>query len=59
MVVGFLSDTDTRFCGVEFYDRQRTKLQSVGMIKNPVETVLEDDERIVGIASRNERDAVH
>ncbi len=59
MVVGFLSDTDTRFCGVEFYDRQRTKLLSVGTIKNPVETILDDDERIVGIASRNESHAQH
>ena len=59
VVVSFYSDTDTRFYGIEFYDKQETKLLSVGTIINPVETILDDDERIVGIASRNEKDAEH
>ncbi len=52
VVVGFNSDTDTRFCGFEFYDRQGIKLLSVGRIRYQVETILDDDERLVGIASR-------
>jgi hypothetical protein len=59
VVVGFGSDTDPFFCGISFYDKQGTKLLSVGTIQNPLETILEDDERIVGIASRNHRDAQH
>ena len=52
VVVGFYSDTNTRFCGFEFYDRQGIKLLSVGRIRYQVETILDDDERLVGIASR-------
>ena len=59
MVVGFFSDADTRFNGIAFYNRQGIKLLSAGSIKNPVETILDDDERIVGIASRNEANAEH
>lgn len=59
MVVGFLSDTDSRFFGVEFYCKQGNKLLSVGYIRNYIETMLDDDERIVGIASRNEEYATH
>jgi len=60
VVVNFISDSDTRFCGITFYDKQGKELLSLGYIKhNPVETIVEDDERIVGIASRNEKDAWH
>ena len=59
VVVSFVSDTDTRLNGIEFLDRNGTKLLSVGTIKNPVETILDYDERLVGIASRNESDAEH
>jgi len=59
VVVGFYSDTDTRFKGIAFYDKQGTQLLSLGSIKNKVETILDDDERIVGIASRNEAYAEH
>jgi len=60
VVVGFSSDdTDTRFKGIAFYDKQGTQLLSLGSIKNKVETILDDDERIVGIASRNEAYAEH
>ncbi len=59
VVVGFKSATDTRFNGIEFYDKQGNKLLSVGTILNQVDTILDDDERIVGIASRNEIDAEH
>ncbi len=59
VVVGFNSDTDTRFCGFEFYDRQGIKLLSVGRIRYQVETILDDDERLVGIASRTAYFAKH
>jgi|LauGreDrversion4_2_1035121.scaffolds.fasta_scaffold3849353_1 hypothetical protein len=45
------SSTDNRLRGVEFYDKQGKKLLTAGTISNPVETILEDDERIVGVAS--------
>ena len=57
MIVGFKSDT--KFKGIAFYDKQGTQLLSLGSIKNKVETILDDDERIVGIASRNEAYAEH
>jgi hypothetical protein len=59
VVVGYFSDFNPSFVGVEFYDSQGTKLLTFGMIINPVETILDDDERIVGIASRNESGAEH
>jgi len=59
VVVGFSSDADTKFKGIAFYDKWGTKLLSLGSIKNKVETILDDDERIVGIASRNEAYAEH
>ena len=59
VIVGFLSDTDPCFCGLAFYDKQGKQLLSLGKIKNPVETILDDDERIVGIVSRNEDYAWH
>ena len=54
VVVGFLTISCTTFRGIAFYDEQGTTLLSLGAIQNPVETILDDDERIVGIASRNE-----
>ena len=59
VVVGLNSKTDTRFYGIAFYDKQGKELLSLGNFKNPVETILDDDERIVGIASRNEEHAEH
>ena len=59
VIVGFSSNTDTRFDGIAFYDKQGKELLSLGAIKNPVETILDDDERIVGIASRNDKNAEH
>jgi hypothetical protein len=47
------------FYGIAFYDKQGNKLLSLGSIYNPVETILDDDERIVGIASLNEQNAEH
>jgi hypothetical protein len=52
VVVG--SDTYSCFCGIAFYNKQGKELLSIGKIRNPVETILDDDERIVGIVSRNE-----
>jgi len=60
VVVGFNSNnTDTRLSAIAFYDKQGTVLLSLGMIRNPVETIIDDDERIVGIASRNQAFAEH
>ena len=59
VVVGFYSNTDTSFYGIAFYDKQGKELLARGDISNPVETILDDDERIVGIASRNEAYAEH
>ena len=59
VVVGFFTHGFTRFNGITFYDEQGTTLLSLGAIQNPVETILDDDERIVGIASRNEFYAEH
>ncbi len=59
VVVGFDSFTYPCFLGIEFSDKQGTKLLSKGTIMNPIETILDDDERIVGIASRNEDYAIH
>ncbi len=59
VVVCFYSDDHPCFQGIAFYDKQGTELLSVGQIENPVETILDDDERIVGIASRNDDDADH
>ncbi len=59
VVANFISDSDTRFIGIEFSDKHGNKLLSVGTIRNSVETFLDDDERLVGIASRNEINAVH
>jgi hypothetical protein len=59
VVVGIYSDLNPSFVGVEFYDSQGRALLSFGMMDNPVETILDDDERIVGIASRNESGAEH
>lgn len=58
VVVGFLTDSNPCFSGLEFYDSQGVQLLSVGSIKNKVETILDDDERIVGIASRIETESV-
>jgi len=59
VVFGFKSDTDLCFCGIAFYDKQGKELLALGSIRNPVETILDDDERIVGIASRNTSYAYH
>ena len=59
MVVGFGSHTGTKFNGIAFYDKQGKELLSLGKIINPVETILYDDERIVGMASRNQEYAEH
>ncbi len=59
VVVCFDSNADNRFYGIEFYDKQGNKLLSLGTIINPVETILDDDESLVGIASRNENTAIH
>ena len=59
VIVGFHSDRHPCFNGIAFYDKQGSKLLSLGTIGNPVEIILDDDERIVGIASRNEVDAMH
>ena len=58
VVVGFITDTGTRFCGIAFYDRQGNQLLTLGYLDHPVETILDKDERIVGIASRNEGFAI-
>ncbi len=58
MVVGFAYG-DRNLKGIEFYDKWGTKLLSLGSIDNTVETILDDDERIVGIVSRNENKAIH
>jgi len=60
VVVGFISNnTDTRLNGIAFYDKHGAKLLSIGSFYNQVETILDDDERIVGIASRNQAYAEH
>jgi len=60
VVVGFISNnTDTKLSGIAFYDKQGAKLLSIGNFYNQVETILDDDERIVGIASRNQAYAEH
>ena len=59
VVVGFLSDTDPSFYGIAFYDKQGKELLSLGTIRNPVGTIIDDDERIVGIASLNKAYAEH
>jgi hypothetical protein len=60
VVTYFISNEDTRFIGFEFYGEQGKKLLSEGFVKDSsVETILDDDERIVGIKSRNQYQAVH
>ena len=61
VVVYFESDSDTRFCGIVFYDKQGKEMLSLGYYieDHTVETILEEDERIVGIASLNDEDAEH
>ncbi len=56
--MGFSSD-NTKFEGIAFYDKKGTILLKAGSISNPIETILDYDERIVGIASRNVKDAEH
>ncbi len=57
MVVGKL--VDERLCGIAFYDKQGTQLLIKGKIENPVETIFDEDERIVGIASISGKNAWH
>lgn len=60
VVTYFISNEDTRFIGFEFYGEQGEKLFSEGLVKKSyVETILDDDERIVGIKSRNQYQVVH
>lgn len=54
MVVSFTYG-DRNLNGIVFYDKWGAKLLYLRSIDNTVETILYDDERIVGIVSRNEK----
>lgn len=53
VVVGFYSNSTPEFCGIAFYDKNGNEMFKRGNLDNyKVETTLDDDERLVGIALR-------